>query len=249
MIPVASTLLLGIPQTSQSAAPSSLPWPNGSLVSARVLSLDAPDLATIALGTFRMQARVPPNTPVGHIWLEVLSRELPAHMRILSESRVLDMLSRRVAEQLSRDAPHAAPRNTAASHTASETQPSPLSPGLPLLLKEGGEAGRRMLIDADDGSPRGMMQAETDSAGYALHGRVDLEHLQTVYFMLEKRSEQPLQLKLRATTSEAYREMLTGFDSFIDRQNGDGRQERLQGRMSLGPEPLQPHASQRGHMA
>jgi len=248
MIPIASTLLLGIPQTGAIATNSALPWPNGSLISAQVLSMNTPELATIMLGAYRMQARVPPNTPLGHIWLELMNREIPAQMRILTESRALQLLIRKIADQMqgpNANQTTATPKTSSHAAAAAQTEggwPLPANMQLPFTLHASQDQERLFLEQADDESPRGMIQKEVDTDRYALHGRLDLDHLDTLFFMLEQRSKQPMQLKLRAGSHQAFLTLQQPFEQFLATQNDTTQAAdeaaRLKGRLFEGNEPF-----------
>ncbi|MDX8407213.1 MAG: hypothetical protein R8L58_02390 [Mariprofundaceae bacterium] len=219
--------------------------------------MDSPDLATIMLGAYRMQARVPPNTPLGHIWLELMNREIPAQMRILSETRALQLLIRKIADQVQGSSPNqsaASPR--ASAHTAVQSEsgwPMSASMQLPFSLHVSQDQERLLLEQADDESPRGMIQKQVDADRYALHGRLDLDHLDTLFFMLEQRGEQAMQLKLRAGSHQAFLALQQPFEKFLAAHN-DATQEAeeaapLQGRLFEGNEPFLKPARKQGTLA
>ncbi len=219
--------------------------------------MDSPDLATIMLGAYRMQAKVPPNTPLGHIWLELMNREIPAQMRILSETRALQLLIRKIADQVQGSNPNqttASPK--ASTHTAAQSEsgwPLPASLQMPFSLHASQDQERLFLEQTDDESPRGMIQKQVDADRYALHGRLDLDHLDTLFFMLEQRGEQAMQLKLRASSHQAFLALQQPFGQFLADHN-DATQEAdgsisLKGRLFEGNEPFLTPGRKQGALA
>jgi len=257
MIPVAGTLLLGIPMGTQASATSALPWPNGSLISAQIIAVDAPNMATIMIGAYRMQAKVPPNTPLGQIWLELMNRELPAQLRILAESRALEMLVQKIAEKMQAQMPAQLAQKSATPAQALLQQeaawPLPQSSNMPFHAHVSADQERVFLEQADDQTPRGMMQKQVEPDRYALHGRLDLDELGTLFFMLEQHSAQPMHIKLRAANHQAFLALQEPFRNFLDRQNSDNPvnddSSALQGRLFEGREPFIRPTHQTGSMA
>ncbi|MDX8402221.1 MAG: hypothetical protein R8K47_06275, partial [Mariprofundaceae bacterium] len=73
-----------------------LPWPNGALLPASLIPSADEGAMRLLLGRYRLMVRVPPNAPSGHVWLEVLQREMPARLRLLTAEQA----ARRLAEWL-----------------------------------------------------------------------------------------------------------------------------------------------------
>jgi len=245
MIPIPSTLLLGIPQGASSTGTSALPWPNGSLVSAQVLAMDTPELATIMIGSYRIQAKVPPNTPLGQIWLELINRELPAQMKILSEQRALEKLIQQLSENTQAKHPTQAAHasKTMASQHSGQAEPGwPFPPSAQMPFHAHASQDRLFLEQNDDQTPRGMIQQQIDEHHYALHGRLDLEHLGTLFFILEQTEGQPVNIKVRAQSHQSFLALQKPFQQFLDRQNNDDHEStddnKLHGRLYEGSEPF-----------
>ena len=85
MINIPTTMLSALSQGAASGAKVSLPWPNGSLLSAQVLQkpdagtamAQKPDSGTamLQIGNFRLLAKVPTHLPQGNVWIQLLTAQ------------------------------------------------------------------------------------------------------------------------------------------------------------------------------
>ncbi len=182
--PIAPTsLLLGLPNLSTSGQ-SPLPWPVGSFVPAQVLAQPSGEFATLLIGNYRLRAKVPPNLPAGALWLELVSRDDPPRFRIVPQeeirARIAELLADRATE--SPETKGSGERAHPAAHPLQEQG---------WQVQSHPDGSRHILMDPDDGSPRGILWTSGDGEGFELHGRIDLDRLGAIYFRLASSGDAP----------------------------------------------------------
>jgi len=170
-----------------------LPWPNGSLLSGRLMPPTEGAGAMLMLGNYRIRIEVPPNTPMGQTWLQLLQREMPGKFRLLSEKQalalVVDLLQQNTSsgktnKPLQQD-------KTQLAHAMNNQQEWGKfnADNLPFQAEFHGE--HWMLYDKKDGHTQGLLQQDRHGQGFMLHGRLDLEHIGAVAFSLESQQDKP----------------------------------------------------------
>ncbi|MDQ6973343.1 MAG: hypothetical protein Q9M10_00550 [Mariprofundaceae bacterium] len=182
MINLLAAQILSLPVGSKSDVAPKMPWPNGSLVTAKVIPTDSEGSVILSLGGYRLRAQVPPNTPLGHVWLLLLSREMPAQFRLLHEAHAVSMLAEMLAKKTVKE-----PQADVAKRVAHATQQGwqkVESDGLPFIMEQSASGQYVMLHDRQDASARGMLQRKKEGNDFLLHGRVDLDALGAVMFSL-----------------------------------------------------------------
>ncbi len=236
MINLIGAQLISLPQGVKSAMSTHLPWPNGSIISARMVPGEAAGHAVLMLGGYRLQAKVPANTPMGHVWLQLVSGEMPAQIRLLSDFKAVSMLSEMLAnkvklqEQGGREAAKAGgkPVQELGWQKMDQNQ-------LPFQIEAGVDGQRLMLRDQEDGSPRGMINSSSDEKGFLLHGRADLDNLGPVAFSLEGAEGKPWSLKLYAGRDSNISELRPAFLKWLEEhRNDDSTSSGIEGRLLGG---------------
>lgn len=229
---------------SQSIRPAgssgALPWANGTILSGR-LEPGPAGMATLVIASQRFQATLPStmlaNMPAGQIWLELLNRDEPARLRVLSRQQAIAEIADRLAELASaRTTDTAAPVQRHPSQSSWAWQDHH-----PLHGYESDNGQRLMLDERDSHQPRGMIERQHDEHGFALHGRIDLEQLGTLYFMLQQQQGEAPQLKLRATRSESFKLLRIPFAEWsasLPSEINTGLRNQLSSELSHGDEPL-----------
>ncbi len=173
-------------QVSRSEGGTLLPWPNGSLLSGRLMPPETGSGAMLMLGNYRVRIEVPPNIPMGKIWLQLLQREMPGQFRVLTEKQAILF----IAEMLDKN------KDKPELFKALQTEQQQKQQGkdtwlkfpvesLPFMAEQFGE--RLMLLHPKHQQPQGFVQKEEEQNGFMLHGRLDLEHLGALAFALEGR--------------------------------------------------------------
>ena len=218
MIDLIGAQLLSLPQGARPATASQLVWPNGSILSARMVPGDSPGNVILMLGGYRLLAKVPANTPMGNIWLQLVNRELPAQFRLLSDFKAASLLAGMLANRMK-------PQDQKDRENAGREQ-NPQDTGWKKFEKNqvlfqtqtDSDARRLMLRDPKDGSPRGVIHASSDEHSFLLHGRADLDHFGPVAFALEGSEDQPWTLKLYAGRDSNITELRPAFLKWLEKQ-------------------------------
>ncbi len=217
MINLIGAQLISLPQGAKPATAGQLPWPNGSLLSARMVPGESAGHVILMLGGYRFQAKVPANTPMGNIWMQLVNREMPAQFRLLSDfkaaSLVAEMLSAKTKPQEQSAEAHRAGRSGQEGGWQKMEQSQ-----LPFQAEVATDANRMMLRDERDGSTRGVVNASSDEKGFLLHGRADLDRLGAVAFALEGAEDQPWVLKLYAGRDANISELRPAFMRWLQDQ-------------------------------
>jgi len=241
MINIPASMLLTLPQNSAGGIKLSLPWPTGSLVSAQVLQQKEPGMAMLMLGGQRVQAQVPGFLPMGNLWLQLMERGLQTQFRLLSDARAAEILAERLASAATGGDLKQNQQQLLRQH---QEWPMPSSQQNQTGFNMQASANGNMLLleDKENGSPKGMVQKDENENRSALHGRVDLEHLGTVFFAVEKSKDHPYQLKLRVSEHLSFISLQSPFTEWLKRLASDHHDQiensSIQGRLSEGDEPI-----------
>lgn len=141
-------------------------------------------------------AQIPPSTPMGAIWLQLIQRDMPVRFRILSQSQAIEILA-----DILQKAENQATAKTSSPTTRNNTPHHPLPVSQPQLHEQGWsrldttalpwfttgtpEGNSVMLRDRNGGQDRGMVLRESHGDDFCLQGRLDLEHMGAVLFHLQ----------------------------------------------------------------
>ncbi|MDQ6951122.1 MAG: hypothetical protein Q9M26_05600 [Mariprofundales bacterium] len=208
MLSILGTQMMGAPQGVKAADGAHvLPWPNGSVVQAKLVPGESPGTAMLLLGGYRLRAEVPPNTQMGEVWLQVMGQQMPAQFHLLTQFQahrlLTEMLRQRMQLIADEDEGEGKPKASrqGGEKAASSGGSWPRldgSSGLPFATLAGGDPNRLLLQQDDGDGARGVVQRQGDGEQFLLHGRLDLEALGSVAFALEGGAEQPWRLRLFA---------------------------------------------------
>ncbi|MDQ6995162.1 MAG: hypothetical protein Q9M18_06155 [Mariprofundaceae bacterium] len=182
MINLLAAQVLSLPTGAKSDVAPKIPWPNGSIVSAKMMPADSEGSVILSLGAYRLRAQVPPNTPLGNVWLLLLSRDNPAQFRLLHEAHAVAMLADMLAKKTVKE-----PQADGAKRVALASQQNWQKLDgevLPFVMNQSASGQYVMLHDRQDGSARGMVHRKNEGHDFLLHGRVDLDALGAVMFSL-----------------------------------------------------------------
>jgi len=222
MINLIGAQLISLPQGVKSGTAGQLPWPNGSIVSARMVPGESAGHVVLMLGGYRLQAKVPATTQMGNIWLQVINREMPAQFRMLSDFKAVALLSDMLAQKLKPQELAGRDQGRAGNRPSQESGWQKMDQSqLPFHTELGADAHRMMLRDQYDGSPRGMVNSNSDEKRFLLHGRADLDHLGPVAFALEGSEGKPWSLKLYAGRDANMAELRPAFLKWLEEHRND----------------------------
>ena len=183
MINLHAAQLLSLPTGAKSDVAAKLPWPNGSLVTAKVTPTDSEGSVIISLGGYRLRAQVPPNTPLGHVWLLLINREMPAQFRLLHDSKAASVLADALAQKMSKEGVTSELGQRMLQSSQDSWQKMNVEQ-LPFRADLSANGQYIMLRDQADDGARGMVRQKEEGNGFLLHGRVDLDYLGAVAFAL-----------------------------------------------------------------
>jgi len=232
-------------------APPPLPWPNGTLLSGQLENVTA-NTATLVIAGQRMQASLPPGllahlsanlSANAQLWLELLNRDAPASLRILSRQQAINTIAARLAE-LTGNKPADLPQPL--QQRAAQTS-WPWQDGHPLNAHASADGNRLLLDERNSQQPRGMVEREGDKDGFALHGRIDLESTGTLYFALQQQQDHSAKLTLRAAAHRSFVLLQQPFSEWVQQQQqkSAAMSSSLQAMLQEGDEPvLRPRRSQ-----
>jgi len=226
-------MLLALPQGAAKTPGITLPWPSGSLLSAQVQKQSDAGVTTLLVGNYRLQAKIPGLPPHGSIWLQLMDRHAnPPQLRILSESRAMAILEERLAEVATgNEKREAGQQSTRQQHEL----PLPKQNQTGLHLHPSSNGNSLILEGREDGTPKGMVQKDIKEDTTALHGRVDLDHLGIIYFSVEKSSDTPFKLKVRAGDHRSFVALHEPFTQWLEEKS---EADAVQGELSQGDEPI-----------
>jgi len=182
MINLLAAQVVSLPAGLKSDVAPKMPWPNGSIVTAKITPTDTEGSVILSLGGYRLRAQVPPNTPMGNVWLLLLSRDMPAQFRLLHEAHAVSMLADMLAQKTVKE-PQADVGKRVVHHTQQGWHKMDAE-GQPFLIEQQASGQYVMLHDRNHGGARGMVHRKQEGDGFLLHGRVDLKRLGAVMFSL-----------------------------------------------------------------
>ena len=193
MFPIIASQLLSLPEGASTQASQRLPWSNGSLLSAKLAPSDSPGMAQVILGAYRLVAKVPPSTPMGDIWLQLVNRDMPAQFRLLNSTQVETEL----AKMLQKAASHSPePKATKATQNAEQGWGKLDTSSLPFAAEVAAHGNFLMVRDRESRHRDVLLSSTVDGDQFRLLGRVDLEQLGSVAFNLQGGDSRDWHLKL-----------------------------------------------------
>ncbi len=180
MFPIIIPQQLSLPEGASRQINQRLPWSNGSLMAAKLNPTDTAGVAQLIIGGHRLIAKVPPSTPIGDIWLQLINRDMPAQFRLLSSAQAEVLLSKMLQKSTT--------NSTESQPTKQNTEQgwSKLDTGSLPFTAEVVAHGQHLTIQDRENSHRSILLSSTIEADqFCLFGRVDLEHLGSVAFNLQ----------------------------------------------------------------
>ncbi|MDX8410082.1 MAG: hypothetical protein R8J84_08620 [Mariprofundales bacterium] len=223
MMSITGTQMMGMPQGVKAADGAHvLPWPNGSVVQARLVPGESAGSALLLLAGYRLRAEVPPGTKMGEVWLQIMGRDMPAQFNLLTQfqaHRILTEMLRQRMQAVAEDGGKKGETGEKRESTrAGGGWPRLDGGGLPFAATTGGEPNLLQLQQEGDGGARGVVQRQGDGEQFLLHGRLDLEHLGAVAFALEGGDDQPWRLRVFARNAAMAGEMRPQFGQWLAQQ-------------------------------
>jgi len=236
MINLIGAQLISLPQGVKSGVAGQLPWPNGSILSARMVPGESAGHVILMLAGYRFQAKVPANTPMGNIWMQLVNREMPAQFRLLSDFKAASLVAEMLSNKMKPQEQAAEPAKGGRSNQDTAWQKMEQNQ-LPFQAEAGADGQRIMLRDEHDGTTKGVVNASSDEDGFLLHGRADLDHFGPVAFALEGSENQPWSLKLYAGRDSNIAELRPAFLKWLQEQSeseNSSRRSLIEGRVLGG---------------
>ena len=226
MINLHAAQLLSLPTGAKSDVAPKLPWPNGSIITAQMSSSDSEGSVILSLGGYRLRAQVPPNTPLGNVWLLLINREMPAQFQLLHEAKAATMLADILAQKVVKDGPASAGQRLL---KASEDGWYKMDlENLPFRPDISGSGDYVMLRDQEDDGARGMLNQKALSQGFLLHGRVDYAQLGAIAFALHGGGD-VWKLRIYAGHDEAVMMLREHFEHWLQAQVEVARDHGFEG--------------------
>ena len=212
MINLHAVQLLSLPQGAKSDIAPKLPWPNGSIITAKLTPTDSEGSVILSLGGYRMRAQVPPNTPMGNVWLQLMNREMPIQFQLLTESKATVLLSEMLGKKMQAVEEHA----KHVGKQSTESWPKMDMDGLPVRVDVGLSEQYLMLRDKQDDGTRGMLNRQVSGNQFRLHGRVDLKHIGAVAFSLQGENNTPWDINLYINSNEYIDDLRRDFSAWLE---------------------------------
>ncbi|MDX8388690.1 MAG: hypothetical protein R8M46_09210 [Ghiorsea sp.] len=214
-------------QVNRSEGGTLLPWPNGSLLSGRLMPPTEGSGAMLMLGNYRVRVEVPPNTPMGHIWLQLMQREMPGQFRLLTnkqaEALIAEMLQQsNTKEGVPRGANQEQGSTKGQAGSQQEWGKLPTD-NLPFTVEAYGE--RLMLRDEQGGGTQGLLQKEEGKDSFTLSCRLDLEHLGGLAFSLEGTPDKTWKVHIHLENKVFKYDVEQKFVDWLAQQQVDGAQK------------------------
>jgi len=215
-------------QVNRSEGGTLLPWPNGSLLSGRLMPPAEGSGAMLMLGNYRVRVEVPPNTPMGQIWMQLLQRELPGQFRLLTDKQaamlIADMLKKNDPKaELLKNMPQeqntakASGEQHAVRYSAGQQEWGKLpTDSIPFGVQAYGD--RLMLLDQKDGGAQGLLQKDEGVNTFMLSGRLDLEHMGGLAFSLEGRADAPWKIHVHLANHTFKHEVEQSFLDWLEKK-------------------------------
>ena len=227
MFPIITPQLLSLPEGANTQASQRLPWANGSLLAAKLVPSDSPGMAQVVIGAYRLVAKVPPNTPMGEIWLQLVNRDMPAQFRQLSSTQVETELAKMLQKASSQSTEAKAPKQNA------EQGWGKLDTGsLPFHADLAAHGNFLMIRDRENSHRDVLLSSTIDADQFRLLGRVDLDQLGPVAFNLQGGENRDWHLKIFSINPQLLSYLRTHFSSWL--QEEQAKHQGLDGEVIYG---------------
>jgi len=255
MFPIITPQMFNMPDLVQAAAQARLPWPDGSVISARLMPTDVPGTALLILGSYRLLAQVPPTTPMGEVWMQLVNRQMPAKFALLSDMQALQVLAQMIEgnqtqagrhllkQQQSQKPVHAQAGQDSGDHSdwphLNNPQRSDGKSPLPLIGEATADGSAMTWYDKKDEQPRAMLHRHIDKQHFSLSGRIDLDRLGGIAFTLqgdvpsaEGDGRIPWRLRVHAARDENIKHLRADFEAWLKER--DAQQPEIDAEVAPG---------------
>jgi hypothetical protein len=232
MFPIIIPQQLSLPEGASKQVSQRLPWSNGSLMAAKLSPTDTAGMVQLIIGGHRLTAKVPPSTPMGDVWLQLINRDMPAQFRLLNSTQAEMVL----AKMLQKSAPN--PTESQATKQNPEQGWSKLDTGSLPFAAEVIAHGQHLTIQDRENSHRDVLLSSTIEADqFCLLGRVDLEHLGSVAFNLQGGENCDWLMKVFSTNPQLLSYLRAHFNIWL--KDEQEKHENLDGEVLYGmPESM-----------
>jgi len=232
MFPIVVSQLLSLPEGASTQTSQRLPWSNGSLLTAKLAPSDSPGMAQVIIGGFRLVAKVPPTTPMGDIWLQLVNRDMPAQFRLLSSSQVETELAKMLHKAASNsNEPKATKQHGEQGWGKLDTS------SLPFPAEVAAHGNFLMIRDRESRHRDVLLSSTVDGDQFRLLGRVDLEQLGSVAFNLQGGESRDWHLKLFSINPQLLSYLRAHFNIWLEEEQA--RHKNLDGEVIYGlPETM-----------
>ncbi|HID36522.1 MAG TPA: hypothetical protein EYP39_03980 [Ghiorsea sp.] len=199
-------------QVNRSEGGTLLPWPNGSLLSGKIMPMPDAAGALLMLGSYRVRVEVPPNTPMGKVWLELLQREKPGQFRLLTDKQAISFISDMLQKYATKQPLEM--QHKLDSHMQWSKQ---MIDSLPFFAEQVG--GRLLLFEQEGRQAQGFVQELEQKQGFMLNGRLDLAQLGTILFSLRGDEQQPWQIQIHMLDKQKQYVLTQPFADWLAERN------------------------------
>lgn len=226
MMPLTVHGLLPLPQDIPGSPADRLPWPEGSILSGRIEPTSDPQQGLLLIGGYRLLAQIPPNTPKQMVWLQLVDANLPANFRKLTATQAETEIARMLQEHVGK-----AEEQHPTSQPGNAQQPAAFNQAdLPYRFVPISQMPLRWFItdkQQDEQTPRGMLKGEATAHGFQLRGRIDLQNLGSVSFIIAD-APKGIRLSLFAAAAQGYRTLQRDLPLWLaGRKAADGLEASL----------------------
>lgn len=228
MFPIITSQLLSLPEGASTPANQRLPWSNGSLIAAKLIPSDTAGMAQLIIGGYRLAAKVPPTTPMGDIWLQMINREMPAQFRLLNQNQVETVL----AKMLTKPASNSATESQPAKQNVEQGWGKLDTGSLPFNAEVAAHGNFLMVRDRESKHRDVLLSSTVDADQFRLLGRVDLEQLGSVAFNLQGGESRDWQLKVFSINPQLLSYLRAHFNIWL--QDEQERHKNLDGEVVYG---------------
>ncbi|ATX78607.1 hypothetical protein Ga0123461_0154 [Mariprofundus aestuarium] len=227
--------LLSLPEAGspkQQASQQRLPWSNGSLMAAKLTPTETAGVVQLIIGGHRLSAKVPPSTPMGDMWLQLINREMPAQFRLLSSAQAETLLAKML-------------QKSAANSTESQTTKQTTEQGwgkldtasLPFNAEVAVHGQHLTIQDRESGHRDVLLSSTIEGDKFCLVGRVDLERLGPVAFNLHGGDDCDWSLRVFSTNPQLLSYLRAHFNVWLKEEQE--KHQNLDGEVLYGmPESM-----------
>jgi len=234
MFPIIIPHQLSLPEGASAKQISQrLPWANGSLMAAKLSPTDTAGVAQLIVGSFRLTAKVPPSTPMGEIWLQLINRDMPAQFRLLNSNQAETVLAQMLQKTAAKSTENQAAKQQNTEQTWSKLDTS----SLPFAAEVAANGQHLMIQDRENSHHDVLLSSTIEDDQFCLFGRVDLEHLGSVAFNLQGGENSDWLMKVFSTNPQFLSYLRAHFNIWL--KDEQEKHENLDGEVLYGmPENL-----------